>query len=367
MKGQWLGSYDGSLKGSIMVNIDQVDTHFEGVAYLRPDDNAFPSSVAYFTTESLSNSQSMKALLTTINPETGAQDTWETVHHMFGDNIEHSNESEVHLELQDGKLSIQSESDIGAIVTCCLQKPADDEKSKIDGKKMSWSEYKNFIAEYSDSRYLYRGQSQPWRLRTAFHRGDRYRISTFINRDVKLLHQRLSAVTDHYFDLTIPDQNGAFFNLLQHHGYPTPLLDWTYSPYVAAFFAFRGVPHDTQDSEDIRIYVFNNPAWQSNYPQIVILDPIYPHLSVAEFIAINNPRLVPQQAATTATNVDDIEAYLLSMQASEGAKYLTAIDIPAQERATAMKELRIMGITAGSMFPGIEGICEELRELNFNN
>ena len=191
-------------------------------------------------------------------------------------------------------------------------------------------------------------------------------MSEFTSKDVKLLHQRLSAITSHFFDLTVPDQNGAFFNLLQHHGYPTPLLDWSHSPYVAAFFAFRDRPIGYDGDEVVRIHVFNNQEWQKRYPQIQNLDPPFPHLSVMEFIAIDNPRLVPQQAVTTVTNLQDIEAYILEKEAETGARFLEAIDIPANEREVAMRDLRFMGITAGSMFPSIDGVCEELRERNFD-
>ena len=85
-----------------------------------------------------------------------------------------------------------------------------------------------------------------------------------------------------------------------------------------------------------------------------------------EFIAIDNPRLVPQQSVTTTTNIDDIEAYLLERETDAGFQYLQAIDIPAGERNEVMTELRFMGITAASMFPGIDGVCEEFRERNFD-
>ena len=49
-----------------------------------------------------------------------------------------------------------------------------------------------------------------------------------------------------------------------------------------------------------------------------------------------------------------------------GGTYLTAIDLPASERRTVMQDLALMGITAGSLFPGIDGACLQLKERFFD-
>ena len=365
MIGQWIGEYQGAVNGKLMINIDLVDDHFEGVAYVNPADSNIPSSVAYLGTDDTGSEHTATAYISPVDPRTGFQCDWNEIRDLYPEGVEHSSEATVTLKKADGKLVIDAVSDIGVVLSSTLTKPSDDPKSKIEGKIKSWKEFKDYVSEISKSKYLFRGQKEPWKLRTSFHRKGRYRISEFTNKDVKQLHKRLSAITTHYFDLNIPDQNGAFFNLLQHHGYPTPLLDWSYSPFVSAFFAFRDLPQNYEGDGHARIYIFDNEGWLKKYRQIQNLDPAYPHLSVMEFIAIDNPRLVPQQAVTTVTNVDDIEAYLLEKSIKDGGKYLTAIDIPANERENVMRDLRFMGITAGSMFPSIDGVCEELRELNF--
>ena len=76
--------------------------------------------------------------------------------------------------------------------------------------------------------------------------------------------------------------------------------------------------------------------------------------------------MVPQQGLLTISNVDDIEGYIAEHEEARGKKYLEAIDLPASERAQVMTELRMMGITAGSLFPGLDGVCEQLREQNFD-
>lgn len=366
MKGQWIGSYVGSVDGKIMVNIDEDDSCYRAVAYINPNSRDIPSSVAHLDTEDKGPKHKVKAYIYPVDPVTRFQSTWDKVKEFYSSDIIHSNESTVEINFDKDKLVVSSVSDIGVELNCALERTNISNESKIIGEKKSWAEFKGFVSEMEDSKYLFRGQQEPWRLRTTFHRGDRYRISEFTGKDVKQLHQRLSAITNHYFDLSVPDQNGAFFNLLQHHGYPTPLLDWSYSPYVSAFFAFRSWPINYGDDGEIRIYIFDNEAWQERYPQIQNLDPPFPHLSVMEFISIDNPRLVPQQAVTTVTNIDDIESYVLEKQDTDGVAYLRAIDIPANQREAAMRELRFMGITAGSMFPSIDGVCEELRERNFN-
>jgi hypothetical protein len=218
----------------------------------------------------------------------------------------------------------------------------------------------------SESEYLFRGQTKQWKLRTAFHRRGRYDLGRFITEDITKLHRRLTARTKHVFNLGIPNENGAFFNLAQHHGYPTPLLDWTFSPYVAAFFAFRNVPKKLERDECVRVFIFDQEKWKSDWPQFLMLNTAWPHFSIMEFLAIDNERLVPQQAATTVTNIDDVETYIFEKEREKNCKYLSAIDIPYSERNKVIKELSYMGITAGSMFPGLDGSCEELREKLFD-
>lgn len=366
MRGQWLGSYSGGADGKVMINIDEVGDHFEGVAYLTPPTRDIPASVAYLSTSNKEKEQEAKAYIFPIDPRTGFQGKWEEIKGLYGAGVVHSSEAHVSLRVMENKLYVDAVSNIGITFSAVLDKPPEDGASKIPGRKMSWEAFKSEISSKSKASYLFRGQQKPWRLCTSFHRRGRYRMSEFTSKDVRQLHQRLSAITTHFFDLTVPEQNGAFFNLLQHHGYPTPLLDWTRSPYVAAFFAFRGRPIGYTGDEVVRVYIFNNQEWQKRYQQIQNLDPPFPHLSVMEFIAIDNPRLVPQQSVTTVTNLHDIEAYVLEKEKETGISFLEAIDIPAKEREVAMRDLRFMGITAGSMFPSIDGVCEEMRERNFD-
>lgn len=229
----------------------------------------------------------------------------------------------------------------------------------------SWNGFKERVTNLPPYRYAFRGQSCLNRLRTSFHRTSRKDLTRYIMQDVPILHQQLSPITKHLFDLDRAAQMGAFYNLIQHHGYPTPLLDWTYSPYVAAFFAFRARP--SPDATHVRIFVFDKDSWASDQPNTNpnrFLTYVLPHVTILEPLGIENARMVPQQALTMVTNVDDIEGFIAARE-SDGRKYLAAIDLPVSERVKALTVLSMMGITAGALFPGLDGTCEALAGRNF--
>ena len=94
--------------------------------------------------------------------------------------------------------------------------------------------------------------------------------------------------------------------------------------------------------------------------------PGFLHMTILEPLATDNPRALPQQSVSSVTNIDDLEIYLDLVKQRSGKTYLEAIDLPASERNRVMHELALMGITAGSLFPGLEGACLQLKERFFD-
>lgn len=371
MNGQWLGRYSGTNSGLCVLDIDDMGEHYEGYAYVHVDNSTIPmpSTFAKIKTPDKADTFHLSLEVYPIHPQTKDPTTWQQIANVYPGVI-FPTHAEVNGALNGQQLEINWITNIGTGGSAALPKSCANEQSAYEALPSveNWREFKEFVNDLEPRRFIFRGQKEQRRLRTYFHRTGRADLMRFLNEDRQTLVKHLSARTQHIFNLENPDENGAFLNLVQHHGYPTPLLDWTYSPYVGAYFAYHRIKNSESENapndKKVRIFIFDQKQWHSDFPPIPKLSNPTPHLSIMEFMAINNERMIPQQAVSSVSNIDDIETFIGSRETRE-KQYLRVIDLPVRERRLIMQELSTMGITAGSLFPGLDGACEELRERFF--
>jgi hypothetical protein len=251
---------------------------------------------------------------------------------------------------------------------------------KFDGRKLSqtepsphdhllsWEQLKAFISGLIRDRreLIFRGQSSnKYRLNTSFHRERRYDLLRYEAEACDQLVQHVNAISSHQYDRKNPTDFGALLSLAQHHGFPTPLLDWSKSPYIAAYFAIETRSRNCSENDNPRFFIFDAMAWQRETTQAAHLADPRPVITLREFVAHNNPRHLPQQSLHTYTNIEDLEAWIRLTEQQNKKRYLTIIDILRSERELAMRDLAYMGVTAATLFPGLDGVCGSLKERFF--
>ena len=364
--GQWIGRSNGDAIARVVIDLDDGEQNVRGSARVFFSDGS-PGTICEIELPRVAASFTLSDVPLAWMPAGEARVMSTEQIRAALPNGEFPDRAKIEFRRDGNNLDVSWSTDVGTSGEATLERTLGSSASKLDVRDIDWDGFKRFALTQTPGSFIFRGQPEPVKLRTAFHRTHRKDLIRYVSEDIPLAHQQLTARTRHIFNLHNSQETGAFYNLLQHHGYPTPLLDWSHSPFVAAFFAYRRRKASDSGSDKVRILAFDKVAWKRAFRQLEAINFAEPHFSILEALAIENPRAIPQQAISTLTNVDDIEEYVCSKEKEGETKYLHAIDLPASIRPHVMAELSLMGITAGSLFPGLDGACEELTGRMFHH
>lgn len=212
-----------------------------------------------------------------------------------------------------------------------------------------WSDFRMSLLRYARHSRMrrnelwFRGQGDArWALSTTL---DRYK--KFVSVDDRestnraLLGEfRQEALHLGTTELAITGENRLEL-LARHHGLPSPLMDWSLSPYVAAYFAYAAQHSDT---EPVSVWCMDlaQVNWSAR-PDIEILRDGLP--------LFENRRALQQRGVfIRVSRPASLETMIPAA--------LTRFDLPASDRDVALQDLDEMLVNATTMFYDLEGAAK---------
>lgn len=244
--------------------------------------------------------------------------------------------------------------------------------TKVDGWRALSSILEEKFFNRRDEELIYRGHRRhEWLLSPSLGREDALHIVTKDVAEAQLSQFRKAVrgrLEDHA--LIEVDEEYELWAVGQHYGLETPLLDWSYSPYVALFFAFE---HEDKPQENPNPY---RAIFLLNKTHVEAEDRC-PGVSILEPRKDDHGRLVNQAGLFTYSEYGEtLEASLINslteevlgdlLQGEEAptlARYICKIYIPNKDRISCLKHLRLMNVHHASLFPDLIGAAQYCNEL----
>src|SRR5262245_26223226 len=239
----------------------------------------------------------------------------------------------------------------------------------------SWSDFLSLAAESPYHNWAFRGQRDA--SLPLFSALSRYFLTYHIDpnawtdqeeRILRIFKRKATHFLPHF---PARDDDLQWLALMQDHGAPTRLLDFTWSPYVAAFFALHNATGDAviwacnpfEIERAVKLDDIAKPgAFRKHF-----LNATKPFVWIGEPHAMNR-RLIAQSGTFLAPSILDqsIESILTGYSNPKGT--LIKFILPAEKiREQGMRELYKMNITQATLFPDLDGLARSLAyELEFH-
>lgn len=212
----------------------------------------------------------------------------------------------------------------------------------------SLGEYVGFFESLSDTEF-YRGVSDAnYELIPSAGRLGVDKLSTLVQIEKSMLEefQRKSPM---YIE-SLPSNQFEWLSLAQHHGLPTRLMDWTFNPLIALFFAV-----ENNCSTDAAIYC----AFPSVGHELETILRTPEGIFNTQLDAIH---LVPDRKHVRYKNQDGLFTLHRDPRECNIKNILTKIIIPAAAREEMRWRLRKLGITKSFVYDGLDGLSHDIIE-----